>query len=274
MKRRSRDWDASRGGNLDFKRPSKRANLTTNVYKGGRTEAVVRRNPRMQYVSRAPGPLVTADNHYFDAQLAATTIPVVTTSWAGCEVDATSGVGATAINALFAPTQGDDITQRQGRKVFVKTIRISGELLIVGQTLQSGADAPAMIRYLIYLDKQANGTQSQAEDLLASGIATLPLDQFQNLANLGRFKVYKDKRITMQNPAIAPNVSTDGNIVQNGLTRTFKHTIKVGEWVHFNATNGGTVADIVDNAFHMICATNSASLAPTISYKVRVAFTP
>jgi len=48
----------------------------------------------------------------------------------------------------------------------------------------------------------------------------------------------------------------------------FKTPVKV----QFNATNGGTVAVIVDNSFHIICGASNITYAPTISYYCRVAY--
>jgi len=45
--------------------------------------------------------------------------------------------------------------------------------------------------------------------------------------------------------------------------------------VQFNATNGGTVADIVDNSFHIICASTldvTSNQVPLINYYSRVAY--
>ncbi len=65
------------------------------------------------------------------------------------------------------------------------------------------------------------------------------------------------------------------NIIQQGLILPFKLTCRFPKGVvtRFNITNGGTVADIVDNSFHLLINSTSIILGPTISYQVRVMYT-
>lgn len=226
------------------------------------------RAPVRKYVNRTPGGQITAENHYFDTERTATALVANATSWTGTEYDPNT----TAMLCLFAPVQGDDIQNRTGRKIFVKKIRISGVIDIAPQGGQIACDYPVTARIIVYMDKQTNGSQSQGEDLISSGAANDPLDMFQNITNLGRFKVYKDKKIMLTNPS--QSVLAGPLIYQNGLTHNWKMNIRVNQWVNYNATNGGTVADVVDNSFHLICNVNSTTLAPYIAYKVRTVFTP
>ena len=62
------------------------------------------------------------------------------------------------------------------------------------------------------------------------------------------------------------------NVEQAGLSKPFKFniTFKKPINVRFNNTNGGTIADIVDNSLHLIALTDNDNLAPAISYYSRV----
>lgn len=221
------------------------------------------------FVARTPGGQITADNHYFDTERTQTNITATAASWAGSEYDPNTS----AMLCLFAPTIGDDITNRYGRKIFVKKIRIAGMIKMArGAAAATGEDI-CRIRIIVYQDKQTNGAQSQGEDVISSGAGSNAMDMFQNIANLGRFKVWKDKKYLMQNPAITADAGT-GTIVHDELARPFKFSIAVNTWVNYNSTNGGTVADVVDNSFHLIANAEAASATPNIVYKVRTVFTP
>jgi len=230
--------------------------------------------PPRAYVPRTPGGQVVAENHYFDAEKASAALLAIATSWAGSELDAQTGGGATEILCLFAPQQGDDISNRTGRKCFVKKIRMHGQINTPAQTGQSTLDVPPRVRLILYCDKQTNGTQSQGEDVINSGSATLAASMFQNTQNFGRFKVYKDKVFTLQTAPSVNDTGTTGGVVQGSYKRDFKFSVNVNTWVNFNATNGGTVADIVDNSFHLIGISDSTTAAAVISYKVRTTFLP
>lgn len=205
------------------------------------------------------------ERKYFDTQRAGLNLSQSTTTWAGAEIDPAT------LNCLFAPLQGDDFNNRQGRKVHVLSIKIQGQIGIPSQTDATAPDNGTIIRLHLVQDKQTNGAQLNAEDVFTSGDASEPLNMFQNPAFFGRFSVLKTKKFALMNP----NFTYDGtNIEQQGLTKIFKinHEFKKPVVVHYNATNGGTVADCVDNSFHMIGMCNNNGLAPAIAYKVRTTF--
>lgn len=219
-------------------------------------------------IGRGPSQQITADNHYFDSERTVTNIAANATDWTFSEYDPNT----TAMLCLFAPVIGDDITNRTGRRIFVKKIRISGFINIPAESAQTLGSEACNIRLILYQDKQTNGAQAQGEDVISSGAANGATQMFQNLANLGRFRVWKEKRWNIGGLTLS-GLSTA--YVANGQVRSFKMSIRPNCYVNYNATNGGTVADVVDNSFHIIAITNSATgMTPSIQYKVRTVFTP
>jgi len=231
-----------------------------------RPRQYVYRMPNVRFMSRTPGGQITADNHYFDTERTSTAIPQSAVSWAGTELDPNT----TAMMCLFAPSQGDDIANRQGRKIFVKKIRISGVLNVPVQTAQAAADPEQNIRIIVYKDKQTNGAQAQGEELIESGAGSDAIHMYQNLKNLGRFEVMYDKYFVMTQRYLT---GLTGAYVQAGQTKNFKISLKPNCVVNYNATNGGTVADVIDNSFHLIALTDNNTMGCTITYKVRTVFT-
>jgi len=218
------------------------------------------------FVARSAGtPLAITERKYFDSQLNAGTVAADLSSWAGMEQDPAT------LATLFAPIQGDDYLNRQGRKVQVLALKIRGFIDCPAQTNQTAADTHQLVRLILLIDKQTNATQLNSEDVITSGTGNVAIEMFQNPAFFGRFKILKDKSFIMQNPTIA----YDGtNIEQSGICREFKWNIKFRKPVviHFNSTNGGSVADIVDNSFHMIANSNNTALGSRLSYKCRTTF--
>jgi len=216
-------------------------------------------------VARTRGAQVTGEMKYFDTVLAAGVIPA-STNWTATEFDPTT------YNTLFAPIVGSGIDQRIGKSVKVMRIKIRGVIQCNAQTNQTAADNNTVVRCILHQDKQTNSAQAQGEQVMTNhASAGLNPFAFQNIDNFGRFRVLKDKTWIIQNP----NMSYDGsNVEQAGLCRTFKWTIKFRKPVEirFNNTNGGTVADIVDNSFHIIATTQNVDLAPSISYVSRVCY--
>lgn len=218
------------------------------------------------FVPRSLGtPLAITERKYYDSENTGTAIAASSTTWAGGELDPAT------LNTLFCPVQGDDFNQRNGRKVQVLSIKLRGYVQCVKQADQTGADNAALCRIILVQDRQTNAAQLNAEDVIGSGGANVAHAMYQNPAFFGRFRVLKDKNIAMQNPS---NTYDGTNVEVNGLIRHFKMNIKFRKpvEVHFNSTNGQTVADIVDNSFHIIANSTNGDLAATLFYKCRTTF--
>lgn len=216
---------------------------------------------------------------YFDTERSLTAITAATgAGWpAGTMFDPTTTInlGAAAVAGpatIFAPTVGASLNQRIGRKVQILKIRVNGTLSTLAQSGQAAADLGAKIRVVLVLDKQTNSASMVASQLFhPASTADNSLHAFQNPDNFGRFQVLKEKFITLANPSIGGATPA---IDQMGLKKFFKFTIVFKEpiTVNFNATNGGTIADIIDNSLHMMCSTDSTALSPQLAYYTRVCY--
>lgn len=237
---------------------NRRRNVTT----------VARSGANYSFVPRPFGnPISLGEMKYFESELFSSSL-TAPNNWAGTEIDPST------LNTLFVPSPGSGINNRVGRKVEVQKVKLRGNIVVQPQANQTATDAAALIRIIMFMDKQTNGTQAQGEELMSTPANASPyttICQFQNLANLGRFQVMKDIIVPLQNPTIA----YDGtNMEQSGFTVPFSmfHKFKKPVTVHFNSTDGGTVADIVDNSFHVIAMCTSTNLSPLVFYKARTSY--
>lgn len=215
---------------------------------------------------------------YFDCELQETAVAVVTTTWVATTLrDPTTTLAlddaAVATPAcLFAPIKSAGLNGRIGRKTKVYKIKING---MVRTHNSSGAVTSldgALMRMMLVQDMQTNiGAMTSAQLMRDAGGANTTINSFQNPNNFGRFRVLKEKRMTLQNPNVAGVV---GATETQGLVQHFKMTInfKTPVLVNFNQTNGGTVADIIDNSFHFIIGCENNELTPAISYYSRVCY--
>jgi len=215
-------------------------------------------------------PRAITEHKYYDTELSGGAVNQIITTWASTEEDPTT------INTLFAPVMGTNFNQRIGRKVQVKSIRIRGFINVAKQTNQVASNEGTCIRLIIFQDQQTNGTQAQGEQVILSSndlgsVAGPAISMFQNAENFGRFRVLKDKTYRLQDP----NFSWDGtNMEVNGLVIPFKYTFKFRKPVpvQFNQGNAGTIADVVTNSWHVLCAQNDVDLQATVNYKCRVMY--
>jgi len=229
-------------------------------------------------VARTRGAAVAGEMKYFDCDRTPNAIVACTTTWpAGTLQDpgTTINLGSAAVptpQCLFAPTVGSALNQRIGRSVLVRKIKVCGTLAIPAQAADATLDEAMKIRLVLVQDTQTNAAPMTAAQLFNdASAATTCICSYQNPNNFGRFRVLKDKILTIQDPNMvgaAGAANINGKIVNFKMNVNFKTPVKV----QFNATNGGTVADIVDNSFHIICGASNISYQPTISYYSRVAY--
>ncbi len=217
-------------------------------------------------VPRTRGVYAQGEMKYFDTFKAVTAIPA-SADWTATEFDPAT------INTIFDPTQGNSISQRIGQKCQLHKLKIKGTVDVPKQVDRTTPDNASVIRIILFQDMQTNSTQAQGEELMRTeGTAPKNINSFQNFNEFGRFRVWKDKTFTMQNP----NLSYDGtNMEQQGISKQFKMNLNFTKdpcVVRFNATNGGTVADIIDNSFHLLAIASDIDLGPTLQYVVRCGF--
>ncbi|AXH75782.1 MAG: putative capsid protein [Cressdnaviricota sp.] len=201
---------------------------------------------------------------YFDTYMQGNQI-VSANTWAGTEMDPAT------FNCLLAPTVGSAYNQRIAREVKVHKIKISGTLSANKLATVDAVNA-VNLRLILVQDQQTNASQMQGEQLMSGGaVDLLGVSTFQNIDNFGRFRVLKDKRYTLGNPNFYEGGTT---YKRNGLKIQFKMSYKFTKpvSVRFNATGGGSVADIVDNSFHIIANADSDDIAVNLYYNSRVSY--
>jgi len=222
---------------------------------------------KIMAVARPLGdPRFLTERKYYDIEHSAGSVATSTSDWTDTEDDPTTPL------CFFAPILGNDFSNRIGRKCLVHKWMIRGWLNITKRSGEAAALNTAMVRQIFYIDQATNGTHAQGEQVINSGTAAVAFAMFQNPANFGRFKVLKDRIVKFP----IPTVSYDGTLMEVfGDPIPFKATFNFKKplIVHFNATNGGTVADIVDNSLHLIQNSNYSDMNVTYSYKSRVVYT-
>lgn len=235
---------------------------------GKRYSAQPRTGQTFNYVPRVPGnPMALTERKYFDTELNNKTLSLLSSGWVNTECD------PAVLDNLFSPGIGTAFYQRVGRKVCLKSLRIHGyvEYPSVVNTGSASLDAPILIRIILYQDKQTNGVQSQGEDVIGSGSGNVAVAMFQNPQNFGRYRVLKDKKISL-NITATNYVGTDTQMTGN--LRSFNWNIRFRKplIINFNSQNTGNVADIVDNSFHIIAGVNRQDTDAKLYYKARAVF--
>lgn len=244
-------------------------NKKTLPYK--RRTTIMKRKPT--YVPRSLGnPKAYGESKYYETDYGPQNIPAIINSWA--TINAVNFPNGT--KAIACPTRGSESFDREGRMIKVHSVRIHGLVTVPFQGVQLNPDTTPMIRGLLVLDTQCNGTQTNGDQVLASSTGSTGVFQihsFMNIGQFGRFKVLKEFR--MYFPPLPIAVVTTTNLVQSGCSRplVINHVFKKPLIIHFNSGNTGTVGDIVDNNIFMMVGCNEIGTLPSLQWRSRIKFT-
>lgn len=205
------------------------------------------------------GGFVDRELKYFDSSINATAVVV---NVAGAELDP-------AGNCLCYPTQGSGATNRDGRRIVMKSLFIRGYISL--DNLQDQTDPPAnpIVRVLVVLDRQTNSAQLNSEDVLSDAGTTKALS-FRNLEFSDRFKTISDSFYELAYAyQQADYAALPATASWRGAIKFFTLFKRLDIPVTFVA-NAGSVADISDNSLHVIAQSTNANVK--IQYESRVRF--
>lgn len=166
-------------------------------------------------------------------------------------------------NTINNIVEGSDFNERIGRKVNITSIHFRGAYLEEAQTTL--ANMSNNVRIIIYLDQQCNAAAATVTDVLASADEK----SFNNLNNSERFKILKDWFFTINHTA--QSVLTGPVYSTHRVQKTLIWNKKCDIPLKFNATNGGTVADLTSNNIGILGIAQSAN-GGSLDVGVRIRF--
>jgi len=196
------------------------------------------------------------ERKYFDTVKTATALSA---SWAGGELDPTG-------DGLCQPTKGTGPTNRDGDHIVVKSIQVRGKVYIGAKSDQDDVKNPSSYCMLLVHDRQTNGAQLNAEEVM---VATDPETMaYRNLQYSKRFKVLAARRGNLYETATIADGANTGSTTGNA--HFVNWNIRCNIPVDFKG-DAGTIADIVDNSFHIIAVSEVAATV-YVQYHARVRF--
>lgn len=207
---------------------------------------------------RSTGGLVGVEYKYIDLNRGGLAIP---NTWVGGEMDP-----AVAL-CLNACVQGTDVSDRDGSKIVLKRIDISGQVYRAAAAAVAAGRAASYITVALVLDTQTNGAQLNAEDVYS----TNGVDAYARrvIEYSQRFKVLWKGSFILQDDMSWNDAAATAGV--GGVARKFEIHKKMDLPVQYiTGAGAGTIADIRDNSLHMIAASTGA--LDLIEYNSRVRF--
>ncbi len=186
------------------------------------------------------------------------------TDWSGCEHNPSATI------CLNSVAQNDTEQGRDGRKMMMKNISVTGVLYQAAQVNQTALDTNPVVQIALVLDQQTNGALLSSENVYVNqgGDAILAASPFRNLQYITRFKVLRALQVELPQPMVV----WDGtNVEQGGTASSFRFDVQLEIPVTFSGTTS-TIANIIDNSLSIIAGTTSTGTAVTLSYNARLRF--
>ncbi len=203
---------------------------------------------------------------FYDQLLIGKAIPAST--------DATGGeVDPSATVLLNTVVQGDGESNRDGRRMTMRSIMVEGQVNIAALAAQSGANDGTQIFIALVLDTQTNGATINSEDVFVNpgASALTAASPLRNLQFSKRFRILATRKFAFAQPNMTNDTGATGGVIIGGATKRFKIFKRLGQIVNFSNTTE-TVANITDFSLHMIAYASSVTQVPKISYNSRLRF--
>lgn len=154
----------------------------------------------------------------------------------------------TLLNGL---TRGDDISNREGREVMLRSMTIRWTFSLSASTIR-GCNG----RFIVVYDRQANGGLSVVDVLQNDSFFSM-----MNINNSDRFIILAD--------VITDPISTTGDFTVSGkLFRKLNLTAK------FNSNDTGTISDFISGSIYLFVSQDGSAVttAPLFACRTRVRF--
>lgn len=220
------------------------------------------------------------ERKYVDGFLNLTSVHELLTTndtWADCELNPSNAAGV--IGCLPVPKQGDDLADRDGRKIVVKKVVVRGVINWGGaDAVTSAGNMSPVVRIIVVKDKQTGGVELSAENVVGPGVGSdgaaaqtggASIMSLSKPTGWGRYQIMKDKMYTRPLSLITQD-GTDGALME--CSTPFKFTLNLNTEINFSGTTG-VVGSVIDNSFHLLAATsNNGASQPQISYLARTTF--
>lgn len=174
-----------------------------------------------------------------------------------------------SITLLAVPTLGSDYTNRVGRKIRITSAYIKGYVYTEASTQSAAVNSTSQAaRMMLVCDLQPNGSAPAITDILTTADPSSHL----NLNNRDRFLILKDKNFVFD-PLYLSTTATQSYATASNQIKFLKVYKKLNMETIFNATNGGSIADITSGALYMVWigsrAAGAADVNAVIATRVR-----
>lgn len=141
---------------------------------------------------------------------------------------------------------GTDQVTRNGMSVKATS------LFVQGSVVKNASATSSIVRLLLVMDHDNQGTAPNVTDILDSANVNSQLNQY----NGKRFQILRDKKLVLDTDEV---------------TKIFKYYMKLGMHLKYGGTTSGS-GSARDNALYMLLISNEPTNTPSLTYSSRLRF--
>jgi len=178
------------------------------------------------------------------------------------------------IGCISAPKQGDTESERDGKKILIKSLVVKGKVTRLGTNALTSAAGSVEVFVAVVSDSATNAVQLSSEDVFVNPSATAATageaNPLKNLKYGKRFKILKSWQFCF-NPPVSGNGTNTMMLYETSQFFDFYTSLNM-EVNFIQGQTDANVASVADNSLHVIAFCTSVG-ATQIEYCSRIRFT-
>lgn len=215
---------------------------------------------QVRQIARALG----VENKYFDVPVG---FPIpATVDWASTEVGAD----------MPQIPQGDDQSQREGRKVQLTRVDFRGTVMTAALTGQTAVPGPNTVRVVLVRNLQPNGVSMNGEDVMglnggAAGNPSVAIHMFQSTVSFERAKIVDDVMLNLD-ASVAVNNAGATTVSAASVERSIRLTYRPKKPIRIFYAGSATAIPNT-NSFNILANAEAVQYVPTLQGVIRFYYT-
>lgn len=188
-------------------------------------------------------------------------------------LNATGGmVDPSATSLISTVPQGDTASSRDGKRIVIESIQVTGNVSSVAHSGLSVLDDTPEIWIALVMDTQTNAATMTSEAAFSNpgGALATSCSPLKNLLSGSRFQTLKIWNFQLPMPSCTANDTAQVLIMGQSVPFDFYKKCEIV--VDFNGGTTAVVGNVVNNSLHMIAFSSDSSWNVKINYNARIRF--
>jgi len=171
---------------------------------------------------------------------------------------------------------GDDITQRQGRKVLLSRVDFRGTVMTSALTGQTAVPGPNTVRLVLVRNLQPNGVSMNGEDVMglnggAAGNTSVAIHMYQSIVSFGRAKIVDEAMVNLD-ATVAVNNNGATTVSCASIERSVRLSYRPKKPITINWAGSATAIPNT-NSFNILANAEAVQYVPTLQGVMRFYYT-